>query len=241
MTSIEKIVKEVRAAFENEPRINLHHYPVQFEFNDGIVTLTGELATLAAKKLAVGLAATVPGVSSVKDRLRVKPAEAMEDGALCDLVFNALLQESAFNDFTLRALINGSEKGFRGVPRAPSGNIELVVHGGVVTLRGEVESYAHKALAEVLAWWRRGTRDVANHLGVAHAMSDPDGEMTDALRMLLEKDKLLNAPQIRGLCRDFTVTLNGAVAKAGEKELAESDAWYLLGVTEVVNRLQVLE
>ncbi len=241
MTSKEQIVKEVRAAFENEPRINLHHYPVQFEFNDGIVTLTGEMSTLAAKKLAVGLAAAVPGVSSVKDLLRVKPAEAMEDGALCDLVFDALLQESAFNDFTLRAHIDGSEKASRGVPRTPSGNIELVVHGGVVTLRGEVESYAHKALAEALAWWRRGTRDVANRLDVAHPMEDPDGEMTDALRMLLEKDKLLDAAQIRAVCRDFTAILDGVVSKEGAKELAESDAWYLLGVAEVVNRLQVLE
>jgi len=241
MTDQEQLVKEVRAALEQEARVDLHHYPLQLDCSDGIVTLTGELVTLAAKKLALQLTAAIPGVTGVKDRLRVKPAEVLLDGAICDQIFDAMLQESAFNDFTLTAQVDGTNKAFRGSPREPTGSIELVVHEGVVTLRGKVESYGHKALAGALAWWRRGTRDVANRLDVAHPMSDPDGEMTDALRMLLEKDKLLDAAQIRAVCRDFTVILDGMVTKGAAKQLAESDAWYLLGVTEVVNRLQVLE
>jgi len=117
----------------------------------------------------------------------------------------------------------------------------VLVEGGVVTLSGEVESYAHKALAGVLSWWRRGTRNVVNKLSVEHVMDDPDGEMTDALRMVLEKDRLVNSAQIRAHCRDFTAILDGLVKNVTEKSLAEADAWYLFGVNEVNNRLKVLE
>lgn len=241
MSRSDEIVKEVRAALERETRINLHRNPVQISCRDGIVTLEGEVEQVAAKKLALEHAAAVEGVRGIDDRLRVRPGEAMEDGALCELVFNTLQQESAFNDFTLQAHAVGIERKFRGTPREPTGSIELEVQDGVVTLNGRVESYEHKALAGVLAWWMRGTRNVVNCLDVEHPMDDPDGEMTDALRSVLEKDRFLPAGQVRGVCRDFTVTLDGAVTTAGERTLAEADAWCLFGVNEVVNRLKVLE
>jgi osmotically-inducible protein OsmY len=236
----EGIAQEVRAAFERETRISLHRFPVKIGVSQGVVTLSGETGSVAAKKLALECAAAVPGVSGVDDRLTVVPAEVMEDAELCELVFHAFLQESAFNDFILRAVAQGIEGGFRGTPREPAGAIEAEVSAGVVTLTGRVESYAHKALAGVLAWWKRGSRDVVNLLDVEHPMEDPDGEMTDALRIVLEKDRLVNASQIRGVCRDFTVTLEGGVTAPAEREMAEADAWYLFGVNDVVNRLVVL-
>ena len=55
------IVKAVRAAFEREPRINLHRYPIEMDFADGVLTLEGEAEHIAAKKLAMKLAIMVPG------------------------------------------------------------------------------------------------------------------------------------------------------------------------------------
>lgn len=241
MTNDEGILKEVRAGFELDARINIHRCPVKMACSGGVVTLEGEVETVAAKKLALESAGTVTGVAGVVDLLTVRPSEVMDDGDLGALVFDALLQESAFNDFTLRVIAQGIEAGSRGTPREPCGSIEAEVAAGVVTLTGEVESYAHKALAGVLAWWKRGTRDVVNRLDVEHPMEDPDGEMTDALRMVLEKDTFVNQAQVRAVCRDFTAILTGAVTKAGEREMAEADAWYLFGVNDVVNNLEVLE
>lgn len=42
MTSQGQVLKAVRAAFEREPRINLHKYPVRMDFSDGVLTLEGE-------------------------------------------------------------------------------------------------------------------------------------------------------------------------------------------------------
>jgi len=241
MTDTEKILIDVRAALEQERRIDLHHHPLDVVFKNGLITLAGELDNVAAKKLALEYAAALAGGIGIVDRLLVKPAVPLEDADLCELVFHSLYGESAFNDFALRSRAGGVDKAFRETPRAATGFIEVMVKGGVVTLDGEVESYAHKALAGVLAWWRRGTRNVVNNLAVEHAMDDADGEMTDAVRMILEKDRFVNGSQIRAYCRDFIAVLEGVVKNGTEKELAEADAWYLFGVSDVDNRLKVLE
>jgi osmotically-inducible protein OsmY len=240
MRNTERILKDTRAALERDSRIDLHHNPIGLGLRDDKITLAGEVDNVAVKKLVMENAAAFAGEGGIDDHLLVKPGEVMEDADLCELVFDALHGDSAFNDITLHARAGGIDKGYRETPRAPTGAIEVLVEGGVVTLSGEVESYAHKALAGVLSWWRRGTRDVVNNLSVEHAMDDPDGEMTDALRMVLEKDRLVQAAQIMVRCRDFTAILDGMVKNVTEKSLAEADAWYLFGVTDVDNRLKVL-
>lgn len=44
---------------EREPRINLHKFPVEMEFSDGVLTLEGEAEHIAAKKLSLELAIAV--------------------------------------------------------------------------------------------------------------------------------------------------------------------------------------
>jgi hypothetical protein len=71
MTDREEILKKVGAAFEFEPRINLHKYPVEVDFSEGSLTLEGTMENVAAKKLALELAVAVPGVTGIIDRLKV--------------------------------------------------------------------------------------------------------------------------------------------------------------------------
>ena len=71
--------RHVHAALERETRINLHHHSIKIEAADGTVTLIGEVADVAAKKLALQLAAAVDGVRAVIDRLRITPGERRGD------------------------------------------------------------------------------------------------------------------------------------------------------------------
>ena len=84
MNPREAITRQVHALLEREPRINLHRHPVQISNANGVVVLEGEVADVAAKKLALDLAASVPGVDGIVDRLRVAPGEARGDGAIRD-------------------------------------------------------------------------------------------------------------------------------------------------------------
>jgi osmotically-inducible protein OsmY len=236
-----EIVKEVRAAFEHEPRINLHRYPLSLDCKDGILTLEGEMEHIVAKKMALELAGAVSGVSGIVDRLRVTPTRPMGDGAIRDHMCHALLQESSFENYRIQVRTKGEVETVREAVLEPPGTIEVAVEEGVVTLNGPVSSLSHKRLAGVLAWWIPGSRDVINGLEVVPPQEDNDDEVTDAVRLVLEKDRFVDASQIRVSTYNYIVTLEGLVPNETIKEMAEFDAWYVFRVNRVVNKLAVQE
>jgi osmotically-inducible protein OsmY len=70
---------------------------------------------------------------------------------------------------------------------------------------------------------------------------DRDDDVVDVLQIVLEADPMVDPSLIRANCRDKTVTLEGAVTTARQKTRAELDAWSLVGVRRVVNRLEVTD
>lgn len=188
------VIKRVHGALEYERRINLHRYPVKIGFVDGAVVLEGEVADVAAKKLALELAGAVDGVRGVIDRLHITPAERKGDGAIRDSVRGAFLRQPEFRNCTIRSRAKGRVETLRDAPGG--GEIEFVVEDGVVTLEGSVASLSHKRIAGVLAWWAPGCRDVVNSLDVQPPEQDGDDEVVDALRLVLEMDPLVQAGQI---------------------------------------------
>jgi osmotically-inducible protein OsmY len=236
-----KVVNEVLAALEREPRIDLHHYPIRVDYGDGVVTLEGETGNIAARKVALEVAASVPGVDGIVDRLRIVPAETMGDGAVRDHVCDGFIQEPAFREYTVRAFVKDAWESVREAVPQQSGVIEIEVSDGVVTLNGRAGSLSHKRLAGVLAWWVPGSTDVVNGLEVDPPEEDNDDEVTDAVRLVLEKDPFVNASQIRVSCRDFVVTLEGLVPNPLEREMAEDDAWFVFRVDKVINKIAVVE
>ena len=51
MSESERITKAVRAAFEHEPHINLHRYPIEITWSDEVLTLEGEVENVAEESL----------------------------------------------------------------------------------------------------------------------------------------------------------------------------------------------
>jgi osmotically-inducible protein OsmY len=232
------IVARIRAALENHTRINLHRYPIVVRFDGEDLALTGEVADVAAKKTALELAATIAPAARIVDRLRVRPAQPMGDREIRDHVIKVLLQEPALEHCLLYSRLPKELASHRrGIPE-PTGSIVIEVSDGVVTLNGEVPSLSHKRLAGVLAWWVPGCRDVINGLEEVPLEQDNDAELTDAVRLVLEKDPFINATKIRVTAKNWLVTLNGLVPNQTMKQMAERDVWYVLGVKNVVNNLQ---
>jgi len=219
--------------------MNPQRSPVRIDSSDGTLTLEGEVGHLAAKKLILEVAAAVPGVRGIVDRLHVAPAQPMDDGTIRDHVRDAFLQEPVLETCTIRTREKDHVGVCRESVREPCGSVEVKVENGVVTLTGEVPSLSHKRLAGVLAWWVPGSRDVINGLEVVPPQEDNDDEITDAVRLVLEKDPFVNAGQIRVGTRGFAVTLEGLVANEAEKDMAENDVWYVFGVDNVHNELTV--
>jgi osmotically-inducible protein OsmY len=240
MDNAARIRRDILAALEHETRVNLHEDRLEIEYADGIVTLSGEVENIAAKRLALEAAAALPKVEGIVDRLRTRPSVPMGDGEIADHLEGALRSESSFDECALSRRVRGERTTVRERAAADSvGRIEIVVEDGVVTLDGEVPSLSHKRLAGTLAWWVPGSRDVINGLGVEPPEEDNDDEILDALRLVLEKDRLVDAAQVGASCASSVVTLRGLVSSEAHRELVEFDAWTIFGVDDVVNELQV--
>lgn len=235
----ETVLKEIRAALERETRINLHRYPIRLSFSADDLVLEGETENIAAKKLALELAGAEVSTARIVDRLRVAPAERMGDAEIRDYVCKVLIQEPALDTYTIRARRKDEMEILRQSAVEPAGDIRVEVEDGVVILNGHVPSLSHKRLAGVLAWWVPGSRDVINGLEEVPPEEDNDDEVTDAVRLVLEKDPFVDADRIRVSARNYTVTLEGLVQNQEIKEMAEFDAWYVFGVDNVANQLVV--
>jgi osmotically-inducible protein OsmY len=162
----------------------------------------------------------------------------MQDGEIRDHVRDALVQETELEECKLAVLEDGGEVCVRD-PVVARGDVHLRVADGVVTFDGEVPSLSHRRLAGVLAWWVPGTRDVENRLGIVPPEVDNDDEVSDAVQLALEKEPFVDADQIGVSTRAGSVHLRGMVGSEEQRQIAGRDAWYVMGVDDVVNEIVV--
>jgi osmotically-inducible protein OsmY len=231
------VLDRIRAALETETRINLDRYPIQLAFDGGDVVLTGELEDVAMKKLALELAAAAAPAAGLVDRLTVTPAQNMSDAELREHAIKVLLDEPALEHCLLHSRLPRQLHTHRNGITEPNGTIVVKVCDGVIMLNGEVPSLSHKRLAGVLAWWIPGCRDVINDLTEVPEQQDNDDQLTDAVRLVLEKDPLVNATKTKVMSKNGVVTLDGLAPNETIRRIAERDAWFVLGVRDVVNRI----
>lgn len=114
-----------------------------------------------------------------------------------------------------------------------------VTRDGIVHLDGKVHSLTQKRLAEVHAWWVPGSVDVINNLEVNPHEKDSDDEINDTVKLVFERDKLVRDSNILVKVKDSVVTLTGLVKSTAAKDAAEQDLWYISGVRNVINKLEV--
>lgn len=237
------VLKSVRAALERDPRINMHLWPLELDMtDDDALVLQGEVQDIAAKKRALEVAGSMPDVRGIVDRLHVAPAERKGDGEILETLVRLLLDSGEFKSCTVRAIKKGQSVVVQSAEGAdyPGGDLQVVVEDGVITLEGWLISLSHKRMAGVIAWWVPGCRDVRDLLEVAPPEQDNDGEIGEALALVLEVDPMISRPhQIRVESRDKVVTLEGSVGTETERNRAEHDAWCMFNVGAVVNRLTV--
>jgi osmotically-inducible protein OsmY len=238
MAEISPPISEWYACIERDLGTNVKEH-ILAEGRGGTVILSGEVEDIAAKRRAAHLAKEMFGATHVQDQLTVRPAQAREDGAIRDSLLLALTGESVFRRFGVNSWHKEEMHIIRDVQVDAEGHLDVIVDSGIVTLAGEVWSVSHSRFAELLAWWSPGVRAVINQIAIAPPEGDTDDDITDAVRLALEKDPLVHSDQIKVTTRDQVVTLDGLVRAPEERQMAEMDVWYLGGATSVQNRIQV--
>ena len=238
MTAETDLLERVRDKLRTDTAIGFDEASIVLAISDGAFLVDGEVDDVSIKRRLLRVVAAVVTPRPIIDLLHVRPAQMMADGMIGDLVRDALLDEPALANCRLRLWGKGEFELVRDAP-STTGAVDIRVENGVVTLDGEVSGLGQKRLAGALAWWVPGSRDVINGLGVAPPEEDNDAEITDAVRLVFEKDPFVNPDQIRVTTTNATVTLDGVVPTVSERDMAEHDAWYVFGVEDVVNRIAI--
>lgn len=212
------IINTIKARITEDLHIDLAKTPVHIKLEGNAVVMEGMVDRIAHKKRALLIAMGLLGIDGVIDRLRVRPSIHMGDKEIARHLMDAMAEE----------------------PTIDASRITFQIKDGVVDIEGVVPSLSHKRLVGLFAWWVPGSMDVINSLEVEPPEEDTDDEVTDAVKLGLEKDRLVDASSILVGTKDWVVTLAGTVRSGLEKETAEDDAWYIWGVNDVVNMLRVV-
>lgn len=180
---------------------------IDISTKEGIVTLSGRTDNILEKDRAVRIARMIKGVRAVVDKMEVKETDR-PDEEIQNEVTEALLRD----------------------PAAESFKIDVLVNAGVVTLNGQVESYAERKLCSNIAKGVRGVLDVRNVINVVPSEVRPDEEIKSDIEHQLKADVRVDQRKIEVEVNDGEVKLSGLAGSAEEKFRAEMDAW-VTGVT----------
>lgn len=226
--SPDQLADDIREALRQDPATEVGELTVRTRGN-GLVVLTGTVDSWAEYSLAEKVAATVPGVTKIRNQITIEGTADRPDREIKPEIERILRWD---------ALVTGRD-------------VDVRVTNGRVTLSGQVGSAAEKRRARNLAWVS-GVRSVDDHaLEVRRRDANDDRVRSDALVIKSESelrdaihDALLYDPRVESfnitpVVEGSAVTLRGVVDNLKAKRAAARDARNTVGVSHVENQLQV--
>ncbi|CAN5378582.1 BON domain-containing protein [soil metagenome] len=142
-----------------------------------------------------------------------------------------------FTEHELRAAIMEE---LEWAPQIDAAHIGVSVDEGVITLSGEVRTYAEKLAADKAALRVHGVTALANEITVELADTPrTDADVASAARSTLGWISMIPADSITVEVSDHVVTLSGSVDWEYERQSAARAVGHLTGVAGVVNRVEL--
>jgi hyperosmotically inducible protein len=159
------ITMKVHAQFVTEDALD--GSDIDVDTTNGVVTLTGTVATQAGRARALAVAKATDGVKSVTDKLRITPEASTAAGAKeagRDAAAAAKQGGRRVNDGWIKSKIYAQ---FLTEDSLENSDIDLTVKGGVVTLSGVVSNATARSRAIAIAKGTEGVKDVKDSLKVS--------------------------------------------------------------------------
>jgi len=182
---------------------------------NGVVTLDGEVCTMAEKTAAEQVTRRVSGVKGTSDQLKVIVAET-----------------SARTDGDIFRAIDASLEWSSSVPEDA---IVVQVDEGWVRLTGSVEWEFQRQAAMDCVRRQRGVAGVSDAITIEPKLSS--ALVGEDIEAALRRRAVADAHEITVHVLGSEVILSGTVDNWSERELAMSSAWATPGVRSVVDQL----
>ncbi len=213
----EAVRESVTDAFVYDPRVN--SFNIETDVTNGLVTLTGEVDNLKAKKATAADARNTSGVWRVINRIKVRPDELPDDLALGQDVREALKWDPVVDRF----------------------DISVVVRNAKVYLGGEVDSYYEREHAADVVSRVNGVVDIENNLAVQpETVAADDPAIEQNIDRELFWSTLVDSGDVDAEVDNGTATLTGEVDTLQEMRAAVSNA-FQGGARSVASRIDVAE
>jgi osmotically-inducible protein OsmY len=199
---------------EFEPSIDAAHIGVAVD--KGAVTLTGHVATYAEKKAAIAAAGRIKGVHAIADNIEVRcPSDKKRsDDEIARRAADILEWDSM----------------------VPGSSVQVIVHNGLVTLTGSVDSYYQKRHAEEDVRKLSGVHGVINNIEIMPGVQAND--IKQRIEQALRRYAGIEAGGIQvSVPERNKVLLEGKVGSWAERYAVESAAWSAPGVKSVEDRM----
>jgi osmotically-inducible protein OsmY len=185
--------------------------------NDGVVTLSGDVASLPQRHAAKRAARRVWGVKSVADDVVVRDPGVSGPK-------DADIAEAA------RQMLNWAVD-------VPADTVKAGVRDHTITLSGTVAWQYQREAAARAVMYIRGVTGVSNT--IALTSTAPVSEVKTKIEAAILRNAQLDAREIAVDVHGGGVTLHGTVRSWAERHQAEYVAWSASGVTHVKNDLAV--
>lgn len=179
--------------------------------HDGVVTLSGSVATYSEKLDAEQAALRVRGVHGIAENINVRP---FGDVGLGD-------------DEIARRAVSSLEWDVM----VPNEAIQVVVQDGYVTLTGEVEWDFQRAAAARAIHKLYGVRQITNEISLKARVQSED--IHKLIKDALERQGQIEAGNIKVSVDGGKVSLSGHVKSWPERSVIEHAAWAAPGVYAV--------
>ena len=185
--------------------------------SQGVVTLSGVVATYAEKWAVERAAQRVEGVKAIAEEITIKPCGT-------HVKSDTEIAEAAVTSLKWHVWV-------------PSG-IQATVSKGWVTLRGQADWEYQRTAARDSVCFMPGVKGVSNDIIIKPVVQP--AAVKDAIEKALVRNAEIDAGKVRVTADGSTVTLSGSVQSWGEKAEAGTAAWNAPGVNTVKNDLTVL-
>lgn len=218
-----KIEEAAKASYNYRTVLEDH---VKVKAKDGIVTLTGTVQDKDDKALAQDTAENLPGVTAVKNEIKVESSSPEHSDAWIALKIRSRLLTKA---------------------NVSASATKVSVKDGVVTLTGTADNQAQKDLTGVYASEIDWVKSVTNNIVVETPSSASptigekidDASITSQVKYALLSHKGTSALKTKVTTTDAAVIITGEAKNEAEKTLVTKLATDVRGVKSVKNEMTV--